>query len=313
MSNQVLLRRLRRAWLPIVALLSFWWLALLIWSVGAAAPSWLILGVVPVAIGVALWHYFTLQPQHRDSGRRLVMFVIGTSLFGISVWTQRNVQIEGLFFGLLTGVMEGALIHYMLAKIIGPVIFGRVWCGWACWIGAVLDTLPFRRAAPRVARWPHLRYVHFGLSLLLVTALWFGTGYALGGLGATAVRWFLVGNALYLTLGITLAIVLRDNRAFCKYLCPVTIPLKISSRFALLRVRGDRSRCEQDHACVRVCPMGIQITDYIQRGERVLSTECVLCQECIYVCDHQALSLSFGFDLGGRERLIEQPPATAAR
>ncbi len=24
------------------------------------------------------------------------------------------------------------LIHYFIAKSIGPVLFGRLWCGWAC-------------------------------------------------------------------------------------------------------------------------------------------------------------------------------------
>ena len=51
--------------------------------------------------------------------------------------------------------------------------------------------------------------------------------------------------------------------------------------------------------------MDIRIADYLQRGERVLSTECILCQACISVCPQQALELSFGLDLDGKERLRE--------
>jgi hypothetical protein len=42
---------------------------------------------------------------------------------------------------------------------------------------------------------------------------------------------------------------------------------------------------------------------YIKNGQRVLSTECSLCQTCITVWAPEALQLSFGLDLGGRELL----------
>ena len=34
--------------------------------------------------------------------------------------------------GASTGVFEAATIHYAVAKIFGPLIFGRGWCGYAC-------------------------------------------------------------------------------------------------------------------------------------------------------------------------------------
>jgi ferredoxin-type protein NapH len=47
----------------------------------------------------------------------------------------------------------------------------------------------------------------------------------------------------------------------------------------------------------------VRISDYILNNERVLSTECSLCQTCITVCAKDALKLSFGFDLGGKDLL----------
>ena len=44
---------------------------------------------------------------------------------------------------------------------------------------------------------------------------------------------FLTGNAFYYIAGITLALIFKDNRAFCKYLCPVTVFLKPMSYFSL--------------------------------------------------------------------------------
>jgi hypothetical protein len=56
--------------------------------------------------------------------------------------------------------------------------------------------------------------------------------------------------------------------------------------------------------------MDIRVNGYLKGGERVLSTECSLCQTCITVCAQDALKLSFGFDLGGSELLRERKPMT---
>jgi ferredoxin len=214
---------------------------------------------------------------------------------------KENVQIEGFLFGLLTGVIQMAVIHYFIAKLVGPLLFGRLWCGWACWTVMVLDLLPFKRPAGRLpGRWGWLRYLHFGFSLGLVLVLFFVFGYRDGAAGRQAVIWFIGGNLAYYTIGIVLAYALRDNRAFCKYVCPVSVPLKITSRFSLLKIGGKASQCNNCGACVKMCPMDVRIPDYILNGERVLSTECSLCQTCTTVCAKDALKLSFGFDLGGK-------------
>ena len=171
----------------------------------------------------------------------------------------------------------------------------------------VLDLLPFKRPSGRLpGKWGWLRYAHFGLSLGLVALLWFAFGYRVGAAGIPAVTWFIIGNVLYYAIGIILAYALKDNRAFCKYLCPVSVPLKLTSRFSLLKIKGDASNCNNCQACEKMCPMDIRIADYIMKGERVLSTECSLCQTCITVCTRDALKLSFGLDLGGKDLLRER-------
>lgn len=96
---------------------------------------------------------------------------------------------------------------------------------------------------------------------------------------------------------------LKDNRAFCKYLCPITVFLKASSAFSLLKIKWKADICDECGICAEICPMDIKIPDYIKAGQRVLSTECVLCMRCIDTCPTGALRASLGFDFGGKELL----------
>jgi len=124
-----------------------------------------------------------------------------------------------------------------------------------------------------------------------------------GTAGQIALAWYIGGNIIYYGLGVGLAYALKDNRAFCKYICPVTVPLKITSRFSLLKIKGDAEKCNDCRACEKFCPMDIRVPDYTLNNERVLSTECSQCQTCITVCSQDALKLSLGFDIGGKEIL----------
>jgi polyferredoxin len=299
----------KRAEITVVAL-ALVGLAVVAWRFAGTVGTPFFLGYIAASAGIGLALYFTHTRYDQLLRRRKVLVLLGTSHFGAAALRDSAhalFQLEGLFFDLLGGVFAAAVLHYLIAKIAGPLIFGRVWCGWACWTAMVLDLLPFKRSRGRLpGRWGWLRYAHFGLSLLLVAALWYTTGYRPGWGGAPALTWFLVGNLAYDLAGVTLAFRLKDNRAFCKYICPVSVPLKLGARFALLKVKGDSRKCCERRVCEKVCPMDIQIADYIRRGERVLSTECILCQACIDVCPEQALGLSFGLDLGRQDLLRER-------
>ena len=98
---------------------------------------------------------------------------------------------------------------------------------------------------------------------------------------------FLVGNILYYAVGIALAFRCKDNRAFCKYLCPVTVFLKPMSYFSLLRVTCDKEKCISCGKCRQVCPMNVDMTDNSRK--RLNGTECILCMECVKTCPRKAL------------------------
>ena len=98
---------------------------------------------------------------------------------------------------------------------------------------------------------------------------------------------FIAGNVIYYGVGIILAFVLKDNRAFCKYICPITVFLKPMSYFSLLRITCDKSKCVSCGKCKQVCPMNVDMTDNSRKREN--GTECILCMECVKACPKNAL------------------------
>ena len=294
---------------PLILMIVFWVIAIIFWQLKGNLFFLFNFGYIGTSIGVGLGIYEFLPKIKKHWGRRLAQFLVGSyMLIFLGIILKENVQIEGFFLYLLAGIFSGSTIHYLVAKLAGPLIFSRGWCGWSCWTAMILDLLPYKRnksgRLPR--RWEYLRYVVFILSLGLVLALWFGFDHRLQSPIFAPLTWLLIGNLVYYTIGIALAFALKDNRAFCKYVCPIPVMQKIPSRFSMLKVEGSAEKCTGCGACDKMCPMDIQISQYTQSGQRVLSTECILCNECVDVCAKDALTISFGFDFGNRELLLRK-------
>lgn len=236
-------------------------------------------------IGISLSLGIFLLGRKYPYARRIVQLLVGLyMLVYLGIINRENMQIEGFWYYLFTGVFEAATIHYAVAKIFGPLIFGRGFCGYACWTAMVLDFLPYKtRELPRKSiGW--IRYLTFALSFLFVSALFL---MKVGNLERIMFWAFLFGNLAYYLVGITLAFLFKDNRAFCKYICPVTVFLKPMSYFSLVRIRCDKTKCISCGKCKKVCPMDVEMTDNSRKRKN--GTDCILCMECVKVCPKGAL------------------------
>lgn len=236
-------------------------------------------------IGASVASGSALFIKGNQNARRVTQLLVGLyMLVYLGLISRENMQIEGFWYYLFTGVFEAATIHYAVAKIFGPLLFGRGWCGYACWTAMVLDFLPYR--VPRHPRkgigW--IRYVTFAASLAFVAALFLAH---VGNIERIMFWAFVVGNIAYYAIGIALAYAFEDNRAFCKYVCPVTVFLKPMSYFSLVRITCDHSKCVECGKCRRVCPMGVDMLDDSRRRKN--GTECILCLECARNCPKKAL------------------------
>ena len=236
-----------------------------------------------IGISIALGLFLLLR-QHKYA-RRIVQLLVGAyMLVYLGLICGENMQIEGFWYYLFTGVFEAATIHYAVAKIFGPLLFGRGWCGYACWTAMVLDFLPYKVPASPRKKLGWLRYVTFAASLIFVASLFLAR---VGHIERIMFWAFIIGNIVYYAAGISLAFAFKDNRAFCKYLCPITVFLKPMSYFSLVRVTCDKSKCISCGACRRVCPMDVDVTDNSRKRKN--GTECILCLECAKHCPKNGL------------------------
>lgn len=294
---------------PLIAVLWFT-IASLVFTFILKEPSPVPIFITFAVIQVVAMILFGLLPGKGKLIARITsMFLIGSAIMLLAgVFSRTNLQIEGFFFYIFSGTVSGAIVHYAMGKVVGPILYNRNWCSWGCWTSMILDLLPYRTNVTwRKGKLSHLRFYHFALSLLVVAGIYFGLKLAIvnndpaAQVGTiTELYWFLIGNALYYLIGITMALVMKDNRAFCKYVCPVNVLFKTVGRFSLLRIKGDPKRCTDCKTCISKCPMSIDIPRYIEKGGRVRSSDCIVCMHCIASCPQAALKASIGLDCAGR-------------
>lgn len=264
----------------IILFLVFETIAVWLWQ--ATGKLFFLLNFSYIGIWVALG--LLLFTEGWKYAREFTQFGVGSyMLVFLGLICRENMQIEGLWYYLLYGVVGAGTLHYAIAKIFGPLLFGRGWCGFACWTTMILDLLPYKQNKVPRKKWGFIRYIMFALSLAIVLLLfWFDMADAY-----TMFILFVVGNLFYYVVGIALAILLKDNRAFCKYICPITVFLKPMSYYSLLRVKCDEDKCIRCRKCLKTCPMDVEVNN--NSRSRKNATECILCQQCTKVCPTKAL------------------------
>ena len=201
-----------------------------------------------------------------------------------------------------TGIFTRVLIHYTIAKIFGPLIWGRGFCGWACYTAALLEWLPIKENKPIPKKYTYIRIPVLIISLLVPFILiQLGYDYYTRHIYSAAdgsfietqkldqFIWFLVGYISYYIIGIILAFVFKKKRAFCKIFCPVSLVMKLSTRLSLIKIKPKGNKCIECGKCNSACPMDIDVREYIKNGQKVLSTECIFCRNCTHVCPVKAV------------------------
>lgn len=235
----------------------------------------------------------TLTGKMKLIGRKVaLLMILPCLLFFVPIVNRENFQLEGVALLILVGYFSKGVIHYAIAKIFGPLIWGRGFCGWACWTAAILEWLPINGVQKQWnPKFKNLRYLSLAISLAIPIFLIFAMNYDVRNdyLWKSEMMWMFAGNIIYYLMAIPLAFILKDKRAFCKILCPVSIVMKPTTSICLIKIKPTGNKCIKCGSCNKGCPMGIDVMGYISNNKPVSNTECILCSDCKVVCPVKAI------------------------
>lgn len=249
---------------------------------------------IGVAISIGIHLQQTLKNKKKRLGRKVsILLILPALLLFVPFANKENFQLEGVALIVLVGYFSKGFIHYAVAKLFGPLIWGRGFCGWACWTAAILDWLPIKKQkTPTISnRLKNLRYVTLVISLSIPVISIFVFQYDVRGsyIGKDELSWMITGNIIYYLMAIPLAFYFTDNRAFCKVLCPVSLVMKIPTQFARNKKRPTDNKCVECGICSNNCPMDVNVMSFIQENRVVTDTECISCGTCRILCPVNAI------------------------
>ncbi len=268
---------------------------------------------IRVGVHACLIIFFLILPWLTWKGNPLLLLDIAHRHFvlgGVSFWAHDAPLVLFIFLGAA------------LALALVTVIWGRIWCGWACpqtvfienvfrrierWIEGDSVTRRQRDQSPwtfeKVSKKTFKWSIFLALTLLLTHSF---LAYFI----PKEILWKMIQSSpsenpgAFLTMALSTALVLFDfgwfREQFCTIVCPYgrfqSVLMDEHSLFiAYDSKRGEPRRgkessgnpegdCVNCYRCVDVCPTGIDI----RRG---LQMECIACTACIDACDEVMLKL----------------------
>ena len=207
-------------------------------------------------------------------------------------------------FAARLGIIPGSLVIYA-ALFISSLLLGRAFCGWFC-PGAGMQEL-LSLVIPRRAKrgWgDRVKYVICSAWSLLVLALALEAGglhhvdLYFGTRSGGMVQEILMRTGHFIVIGVLGAAF--GAWASCRYICWIAPFLILGRRIRdLVRLPGlriaiKRESCSGCEHCREVCPMDVPMIS--QAATSIRSDDCILCGNCVDVCDAHAVRFTLSRD-----------------
>ena len=205
--------------------------------------------------------------------------------------------------GAYQGIIVACAISFAV-MFISSLLFGRVFCGWACPAGGVQEICFNVKDSP-VKRGNWVKF--------LIWIPWMGTIIFLfiraGGIQKVEPLFQMstfisIDNPFayiiyysFLTLIVVLSLTV-GKRSFCHHVCwmapfmMIGRSLRNTIKWPSLRLKSEKEKCINCKLCTKKCPMSLEVEDMVME-ENMENSECILCGMCADVCNKDVIHYSF--------------------
>jgi len=186
--------------------------------------------------------------------------------------------------------------------VIYIVLGGRSFCAWVCPYGVLSEIgerirfwLIEKKILKKGTHLPDKTNVVIWAAFLLASFLTGILVFEIVNVVGVIYRALLYGGLLSLTMVLLILLleIFVSRRVWCRSICPVGTTYGFLNPMALLKIKVDKSRCNDCGACTAVCHVPKALAPVFSKDEKAIymtSTDCTLCGRCIDVCDENALT-----------------------
>ncbi|HYE11533.1 MAG TPA: 4Fe-4S binding protein [Patescibacteria group bacterium] len=244
--------------------------------------------------------------------RKTIQFLLLIAMPVVFAWMS---PIVIMIAGFQRTVNMGMVIFSLW--FISSLFLGRSYCSFLCMGGAGQEIFGHLIKKPPIAgprkRRRIVRYIIFALWLGVILFVPLTNGGFLninpffpndldGSLPFISIpREVSAGLFMYFGMQLLSFVILTHilgNRAFCQFICPISVLGDIGSRIGRilhipgLKLHAESEKCIQCKECNHNCQMGIDVCEMAKK-KTMIDADCIFCGECIDACSRKVIRFKF--------------------
>jgi ferredoxin-type protein NapH len=236
-----------------------------------------------------------------------ILFLLITPIFF------RALNFAFIWHSIYWGAITIVVIIWGTMILISP-LFGRVGCGWICFMGTIQDITSQRSLIhikwKKPVIWTRILMISgFFISVFIFFFIRMDSGKISG---IQINPWFLNMDFnqhykqvwFYDILGAVLLGLLLERRWACRNLCFMGALCASGASVSRLIPVVDTQKCNHCGKCEKECLVRIPIEDYITKNNGlVTNSECLICGKCVESCKPEAMKIKF---IWNRKKYIQR-------